>query len=103
MAAALITLNLAGRPGTTPCSTAQPAPSSTASGGVVVGADNFPEDCVLGEIYAQALETIGITITREFGISSREVYYPEVESGEITVVPEYNGALLTTSVDPHST
>jgi osmoprotectant transport system substrate-binding protein len=31
------------------------------------------------------------------------VFYPEVVKGAITIIPEYNGGLLTVSVDPKST
>jgi osmoprotectant transport system substrate-binding protein len=72
-------------------------------GSVVVGSANFPESQLLGELYAQALEAKGIKVTRKFNIGSREVYYDQVKSGAITVMPEYNGALLTTSVDKTST
>jgi osmoprotectant transport system substrate-binding protein len=73
------------------------------SGGVVVGSANFPESQLLGELYAQALEAKGIKVSRKFNIGSREIYYDQVKSGAITVMPEYNGALLTTSVDKTST
>ncbi|GAB2863155.1 ABC transporter substrate-binding protein [Actinoallomurus bryophytorum] len=71
-------------------------------GSVVVGSANFPESQLLGEVYAQALEAKGVKVTRKFNIGSREVYYDQVKSGAITVMPEYNGALLTTSVDKES-
>jgi osmoprotectant transport system substrate-binding protein len=77
--------------------------SSAAAGSVVVGSANFPESQLLGEVYAQALEAKGVKVTRKFNIGSREVYYDQVKSGSITVMPEYNGALLTTSVDKNST
>jgi osmoprotectant transport system substrate-binding protein len=81
-----------------------PLDQRTDSGGsVVVGSANFPESQLLGEVYAQALEAKKIKVTRKFNIGSREVYYDQVKSGAITVMPEYNGALLTTSVDPKST
>jgi osmoprotectant transport system substrate-binding protein len=72
-------------------------------GNVVVGSANFPESQLLGEVYAQALEAKGLKVTRKFNIGSREVYYDQVKSGAIGVMPEYNGALLTTSVDKTST
>jgi osmoprotectant transport system substrate-binding protein len=71
-------------------------------GNVVVGSANFDESKLLGELYAQALEAKGVKVTRKFNIGSREVYYDQVKSGGITVMPEYNGALLTTSVDKSS-
>jgi osmoprotectant transport system substrate-binding protein len=73
------------------------------SGSITVGSANFPESQLLGEVYAQALEAKSVKVTRKFNIGSREVYYDQVKSGAITVMPEYNGALLTTSVDKAST
>ncbi|MFL6056795.1 MAG: ABC transporter substrate-binding protein [Actinoallomurus sp.] len=80
-----------------------PLDQKSAAGGVVVGSANFPESQLLGELYAQALEAKGVKVTRKFNIGSREIYYDQVKSGAITVMPEYNGALLTTSVDKSST
>jgi osmoprotectant transport system substrate-binding protein len=90
--------------GASSCGTAKAAPSSTnANSKVVIGSGNFTESELLGQIYADALQAKGIAVTTEFGITSREVYYPEVCSGQITIVPEYNGALLTTEVNAEST
>ncbi|HEY8479685.1 MAG TPA: glycine betaine ABC transporter substrate-binding protein [Spirillospora sp.] len=71
-------------------------------GTVTVGGANFPESNLLAEIYAQALEAKGVKVTRKFNIGAREVYYDQVVKGGISVMPEYNGALLTTSVDENS-
>ncbi|HEY7486949.1 MAG TPA: ABC transporter substrate-binding protein [Streptosporangiaceae bacterium] len=70
---------------------------------LIVGSANFPESQLLAEIYAQALEAKGLKVTKKLNIGSREVYYDQVKSGAISVMPEYNGALLTTSVDKNST
>jgi osmoprotectant transport system substrate-binding protein len=70
---------------------------------VVVGSANFPEDEVLAEIYSLALQAKGIKVTEKFNIGAREVYYPEVVKGAVTIIPEYNGALLADEVDPSST
>jgi osmoprotectant transport system substrate-binding protein len=80
-----------------------PLASSASKGSVVIGSANFPEDELLAEIYAQALSAKGVKVTTKFNIGAREVYYPEIEKGAISIIPEYNGALLTTSVDPSST
>jgi len=74
-----------------------------ATGAVVVGSANFPEDELLAQIYVDALQGKGVKVTPKFNIGAREVYYPEIEKGAVTIIPEYNGALLTTSVDPTST
>jgi osmoprotectant transport system substrate-binding protein len=82
-------------------------PLNKSSGGgqsnLVVGSANFPESQLLAEIYAQALTAKGLKVTKKPNIGSREVYYDQVKSGAISVMPEYNGALLTTSVDKKST
>jgi osmoprotectant transport system substrate-binding protein len=77
--------------------------ASAAGGTITVGSANFPESAALAEIYAQALEAKGLKVTRKFNIGAREVYYDQVVKGGISVIPEYNGALLTTSVDKTST
>lgn len=74
-----------------------------AKGTVTVGGANFPESNLIGELYAQALEAKGLKVTRKFNIGAREIYYDQVVKGGIGVMPEYNGALLTTSVDKTST
>ncbi|MFJ8636309.1 ABC transporter substrate-binding protein [Streptomyces sp. NPDC093568] len=70
---------------------------------IVVGSANFPENQLLAEIYAEALEAKGLKVTRKFDIGAREVYYDQVVKGGIQVFPEYNGALLATAVDKTST
>jgi osmoprotectant transport system substrate-binding protein len=73
------------------------------SGSVVVGSANFPESELLAEVYILALQGKGIKVTPKLNIGSREVYYPQVEKGAISIIPEYNGTLLTVAVDPSST
>jgi osmoprotectant transport system substrate-binding protein len=73
------------------------------SGSVIVGSANFPENEVLAEIYALALQAKGVKATTKLNIGAREVYYPQVEKGAITIIPEYNGTLLTVEADPTST
>lgn len=80
-----------------------PLAGGGAGGSVVVGSANFPEDELLAEIYAQALQAKGVKVTTKLNIGAREVYYPQVKSGAISIIPEYNGALLSTSVDKTST
>jgi len=80
-----------------------PLTPAASSGSVIVGSANFPEDELLAQIYATALAAKGVTVTDQFSIGAREVYYPEIEKGAITIIPEYNGALLATAVDPSST
>jgi osmoprotectant transport system substrate-binding protein len=80
-----------------------PLSSGAASGTVVVGSANFPENEVLAEVYALALKAKGVNVTTKLNIGAREVYYPQVESGAITIIPEYNGTLLSVEVNKTST
>ncbi len=80
-----------------------PLSSGGSKNSVVVGSANFPEDELLATIYAQALQAKGIKVTTKLNIGAREVYYPQIKSGALTILPEYNGALLSTSVNPNST
>lgn len=72
------------------------------SGTVVVGSANFPENELLAEVYALALQKKGVKVTTKLNIGAREVYYPQVEKGAITIIPEYNGNLLSVEVDKTS-
>jgi osmoprotectant transport system substrate-binding protein len=73
-----------------------------ASGTVVVGSANFPENELLAEVYALALQKKGVKVSTKLNIGAREVYYPQVEKGAITIIPEYNGNLLSVEVDKSS-
>ncbi|MEX5305292.1 ABC transporter substrate-binding protein [Kocuria sp. CPCC 205258] len=61
---------------------------------IVVGSQDYYSNEIIAEVYAQALETHGYTVERQFRIGQREVYLPEIESGEIDLFPEYTGPLL---------
>jgi osmoprotectant transport system substrate-binding protein len=76
---------------------------SGSSGSVVVGSANFPESELLAEVYAIALQDKGVKATTKLNVGDREVYYPQVVKGAITIFPEYNGELLSVEVDPTST
>src|ERR1700761_6359115 len=80
-----------------------PLSGGAASGSVVIGSANFPENEVLAEVYALALQAKGVKVTTKLNIGAREVYYPQVEKGAIDIIPEYNGTLLTVEADPTST
>ncbi|MCD9873097.1 ABC transporter substrate-binding protein [Streptomyces guryensis] len=61
---------------------------------VVVGSNNFPESILLADIYGEALKAKGVKVTYKPNIGSRETTYGLLKNGSITVLPEYNGALL---------
>ena len=63
-------------------------------GTVVIGSADFPESTVLAEVYGRAMEARGVDVDYQLNIGSREVYYSQVEEGNLSVFPEYNGAIL---------
>ncbi|MEU7060595.1 ABC transporter substrate-binding protein [Streptomyces sp. NPDC046197] len=72
-----------------------PLSGGKASGdSVVVGSNNFAESILLADIYGEALKSKGIKVTYKPNIGSRETTYGLLKNGAITVLPEYNGALL---------
>ncbi|MER7796759.1 ABC transporter substrate-binding protein [Microbacterium sp. NPDC096154] len=78
---------------------AQPSEPGTSGGTggaetIVVGSQTYPSNEVIAEIYAQALENAGFEVERRFNIGQREAYLPSLESGEISLFPEYTGNLL---------
>lgn len=69
--------------------------SDTEGPTIVVGSTNFGEQEILGEIYAQALENAGYPVETKFQLGTREVVNPALKSGEIDLMVEYTGTLLT--------
>jgi len=67
---------------------------SGSSESISIGSADFPESQLLAEIYAQALEAKGVTVSREFNLGSREKYFEGLEDGSIDLIPEYSGVLL---------
>ena len=61
---------------------------------IVVGSQAYYSNEIIAEIYAQALENDGFTVTRQFQIGQRDAYLPELESGAVDLIPEYTGNLL---------
>ncbi|MEE4543321.1 ABC transporter substrate-binding protein [Streptomyces sp. V4-01] len=61
---------------------------------VVVGSNNFAESILLADIYGEALKAKGVKVSYKPNIGSRETTYGLLKNGSITVLPEYNGALL---------
>ena len=81
------------------CSDTDPFAVDQASGGysggpIIIGSQQYYSNEIIAELYAQIMEKVGLTVTRQFQIGQREVYLPELESGKIHVIPEYGGNLL---------
>jgi osmoprotectant transport system substrate-binding protein len=62
---------------------------------LTIGSKNFPEQEILGEIYAQALAAAGYTVKSDLSLGSETVALKAVESGAISGYPEYASTALT--------
>jgi len=61
---------------------------------ITIGSAAFPENEIIAEIYAQALEAEGVKVEKKLNIGAREAYIPALKNGEIDLLPEYSGNLL---------
>ncbi len=62
---------------------------------LTIGSKNFPEQEILGEIYAQALTAAGYKVKSDLSLGSETVALKAVESGAISGYPEYASTALT--------
>jgi osmoprotectant transport system substrate-binding protein len=67
----------------------------TAEGSINVGSSNFAESNIAAQIYGQALEAAGVDVSYTPDIGARDAYYPALEGGDVDLVPEFTGSLLT--------
>ncbi|MFF4290439.1 ABC transporter substrate-binding protein [Streptomyces sp. NPDC001633] len=68
--------------------------SGNSSGGLVIGTANFTENQILGHLYAGVLSKAGVKATVRPNLGSREIVVPALRSGDIDLLPEYQGSLL---------
>ncbi|MFE1767442.1 ABC transporter substrate-binding protein [Streptomyces angustmyceticus] len=66
----------------------------SSSGGLVIGTANFTENQILGYLYAGVLTAAGVEATVKPNLGSREIVVPALRSGDIDLLPEYQGSLL---------
>jgi osmoprotectant transport system substrate-binding protein len=69
-------------------------PAHSAGTTIVLGTKNFPEEFVLGELYKQALEAKGFSVTYKENIGSTELIQTSLTSGKINMYPEYTGVIV---------
>jgi osmoprotectant transport system substrate-binding protein len=62
---------------------------------IIVGAKNFPEQYVLGQLYRQALVAKGFKVQYKENIGSTELIDTALKSGKVTMYPEYTGIMLS--------
>ncbi|MGH9132061.1 MAG: glycine betaine ABC transporter substrate-binding protein [Acidimicrobiales bacterium] len=69
---------------------------------IVMGDKNFAEEYILGDLYTQALQAKGYTVTLKSDIGSSEIISKALLSGKIQMYPEYTGVIYQTLAG-HST
>jgi osmoprotectant transport system substrate-binding protein len=62
---------------------------------LTIGSKNFPEQEILGEIYAQALRAAGYKAKSALNLGSETVALKAVKTGQISGYPEYASTALT--------
>jgi osmoprotectant transport system substrate-binding protein len=62
---------------------------------VIIGDKNFPEEYVLGQLYAQALQAKGYTVQLKPNIGGSELIDTALSSNQIEMYPEYLGEIVT--------
>jgi osmoprotectant transport system substrate-binding protein len=70
-----------------------PDASTASKPAVAIGSEGFDESVLLAEIYAQALEAHGYTVTRQ-DFTARDLAMTSIDSNAINVLPEYIGSLV---------
>jgi len=69
-------------------------PANSAGTTVTIGTKNFPEEFILGQLYKQALEAKGFTVSYKESIGSTELIQTSLTSGKINFYPEYTGVIV---------
>src|SRR5258708_8547342 len=72
--------------------TARPRPKAGPT--IVIGTKNFAEEYILGELYKQALQAKGFTVTNKGSLGSTELIQTALTSGKINFYPEYTGVIV---------
>jgi osmoprotectant transport system substrate-binding protein len=62
---------------------------------VTFGTKNFPEQFLLGELYAQALTAKGFKVKLKSDVGATEIIYRALTLGTLDAYPEYTGILRT--------
>jgi osmoprotectant transport system substrate-binding protein len=62
---------------------------------VTLGTKNFPEEFLLGELYAQALRAKGFKVELKSDVGATEIIYRALTLGTLDAYPEYTGILNT--------
>ena len=67
---------------------------ATAGSTILLGSKNFPEEDILGQLYKQALQAKGFSVSYKSQIGSTELMQTALTSGKINMYPEYTGIIV---------
>lgn len=91
------------------CGDSDDAATQTGGGAVTpagppirIGAKNFTEQLILGELYRQALEAKGYQIVLKADVGSTEIIHRALRRGALDMYPEYVGVLLSEVAEVHA-
>jgi osmoprotectant transport system substrate-binding protein len=76
--------------------------SSASAGSLTIGSADFTESALLADIYGDAMQAKGVSISKKLDIGERSVYWKAMQDGSIDFIPEYNGSILY-FLDPTAT
>jgi osmoprotectant transport system substrate-binding protein len=68
---------------------------SSDANSIVIGSANFPESVAIAHVYGDALAAQGVKVSYKDSIGARSAYIAALKKGEIDLVPEYAGAILS--------
>lgn len=83
------------------CGSSSASKTTTTSGpgagkpALTFGTKNFPEQFLLGELYAQALRAKGFRVNLKSDVGATEIIYRALTLGTLDAYPEYTGILRT--------
>lgn len=78
-----------------PTSTSASSSPGTGKPAVTIADQNFPEQKILGQLYAHALDAKGYNITLLSELDSSKAIFKAFTLGQVEMYPEYIGAFLT--------
>src|SRR6476661_335377 len=61
---------------------------------ITIGSKNFTEEYILGQLYLQALQAKGYSVTLKNNIGSSEITDKALTTGKIDMYPEYTGVIV---------
>ncbi len=76
------------------CGAAAPGGTAGSGAAIKVGSKNFTEEFILGELYAQLLETNGFRVERKLNLGATPIAHQALLNKEIDLYPEYTSTGL---------